>query len=177
MSSDLGTKYLVDANILISACRKFYAFDIAPVFWKLIASHLGVDLFILDKVQAELAGEDSLAQWLDKQYARVPACLISTNDSSIVSSYQEIMQYVSKCGYYNPVGQQSWQDYTAADPWLVATAMAEGYTLITFEKPNNNLSTNRKSKSIKIPDVANYFGVRCIDLFEYMRRQKICFEK
>ena len=50
------------------------------------------------------------------------------------------------------------------DPWLVAHAKANNYTIVTYEKSE----PNRKSR-IKIPEVCNQFGVRYINTVDLLR--------
>ena len=48
--------------------------------------------------------------------------------------------------------------------------MALNATIITEESTINiGLSTKNPSKNAKLPDVANYFGVKCERLFYFMR--------
>ena len=57
--------YLVDANVLIEAQNRYYAFDIAPGFWAwLDHAHQRSVACSIDVVCDELlAGEDELAAW------------------------------------------------------------------------------------------------------------------
>ena len=56
-----------------------------------------------------------------------------------------------------------------ADPWLIAAAAVNHYTIVTFEKPNDGLNARNPSKNAKIPDVASEFGVETVDLYSMMR--------
>ena len=80
------------------------------------------------------------------------------------------MQYIHECGFYNEKGLDSWAKNDVADPWLVATAAAKGYTLITFEQSAGVMNSKNKSGKVKIPDVAMHFDVKVSNLF-YMMRQ------
>ena len=50
-----------------------------------------------------------------------------------------------------------------ADPWLVAYASLNGYSIISNEK-----SSFQSLNSIKLPDVANAFGVNVVKLYEVL---------
>lgn len=89
--------------------------------------------------------------------------------AEILTKYSEIMKYVQNCGYYNQQGLSSWADASVADPWLIATAIAYNYKIVTFEQSVGSLSTKQKTKKVKIPDVANVFGVEVVSLFDMMR--------
>ena len=68
----------------------------------------------------------------------------------------------------------TWAQENVADPWLIASAAVNGYTLVTFEKPvGMNRSKRSPSKNAKIPDIALEFGVPVIDLYEMMKRLSI----
>lgn len=45
------------------------------------------------------------------------------------------------------------------DAYLIATAAAKGWTLVTYETPDPNCK-----KRVKIPDACNALGVRLCDL-------------
>ncbi|TDL96621.1 DUF4411 family protein [Macrococcus carouselicus] len=61
-----------------------------------------------------------------------------------------------------------------ADLWLIAVAKVYGYTIVTMEKRDRNLSdSNPTKRELHISDVCDRFEVECIDLFELMRRGKI----
>jgi len=55
-----------------------------------------------------------------------------------------------------------------ADPFLIALAKSEGAIIITQEK---------KDPSNKIPMVASYYGVKSIDLHEFLEERKLKFIK
>ena len=64
----------------------------------------------------------------------------------------------------------AWSQATVADPWLIAAAAVNGYTIISDEASAGTLSIKNQSKNAKIPDVAKNFGVKSKPLF-YMMRQ------
>ena len=80
------------------------------------------------------------------------------------------MQHIQNSPCYKPAALAEWSRESAADPWLIAAAAVYNYTLITFEEANKGLNTKNPSKSAKIPDVANEFGVKTEKLF-YMIRE------
>lgn len=163
-------KFLIDANTLITASRLYYAHDLIPTFWKLLASKAEEGkVCILDIVKKEICkGEDWLKGWLDSGKLDFQIC--NHVDSEIITKYAEVMQYIQTCGYYNANGLNGWARNDVADPWLIAAAAAKDYTLITFEQPAGFLSNKNKSGKVKIPDVAKHFNVRVHNLY-YMMRQ------
>jgi len=59
------------------------------------------------------------------------------------------------------------RDRSMADPWVIAHAMAEGAVVVTKEQ--------FAPRRIKIPDVCQAFGVRCMDDFQFLREVGVRF--
>jgi len=57
-----------------------------------------------------------------------------------------------------------------ADPFIVALALSEGYTVVTSEKPVD-LNANPNARP-RIPDVCERLEVRCVSLREFFNEQK-----
>lgn len=74
------------------------------------------------------------------------------------------------CGLYKEQALQTWANGDVADPWLIAVAAVNDYTIITAEVPSGGLSVKNPNRNAKIPDVAKKFGVRTNNLY-YMMRQ------
>ncbi|MBI4683450.1 MAG: DUF4411 family protein [Nitrospirae bacterium] len=55
-----------------------------------------------------------------------------------------------------------------ADPFLIALAFVKDCTIVTQES---------KEKPNKIPMIAGYYQIRCINLFEFFREQGLAFVK
>ncbi len=57
--------FLIDANILIEAKNRYYAFDLAPGFWDWLEGAYRQDLVCsIEAVRDELLqGNDELAEW------------------------------------------------------------------------------------------------------------------
>ena len=108
-----------------------------------------------------------MADWVDKQ-AGFDICNHVTPE--IIGKYQEVLQYVQNCGLYKEQALQAWAPGHIADPWLIAAASVNNYTIITAETPSGGLNPKTPNKNAKIPDVAKTFGVRTNNLY-YMMRQ------
>ncbi len=168
-------QFLLDANVLISASRLYYASDLVPTFWEILSQKAEEKRFILlDIVRDEIdrgQEQDVLKNWLDKIESKLEICNHVERD--IIVKYAEIMQYIQTCGYYNEKGLHEWARNDIADPWLIATAAAKGYTVVTFEESAGNLSKKNKSGRVKIPDIAKHFGVKVHNLYYMMRQLNI----
>lgn len=68
---------------------------------------------------------------------------------------------------------KGWTNVKIADPWLIAIALKEKVTIVTNEVKNVNLNTKNPSKSVKIPDICQQLGVRCITMNEFFKEVKL----
>lgn len=162
-------KFLVDSNSFVAPYRQYYAFDLVPTYWDELSKKADKGrIVLLDMVKAEIdKGKDDLADWVDKQ-AGFDICNHVTPE--IIGKYQEVLQYVQNCGLYKEQALQAWAPGHIADPWLIAAASVNNYTIITAETPSGGLNPKTPNKNAKIPDVAKAFGVRTNNLY-YMMRQ------
>ena len=160
--------YLIDTNSLIEPFLKYYPFDFAPGFWEQMARFIEIGkIAVLDLVKNELLqGNDKLRDWVS---ALEMGAYIDRRQPPIIEKYSAVLQYIQSNPCYKISALQEWSKGTVADPWLIATAAVNHYTIVTFEKPNNGLNARAPSKNAKIPDVASEFGVEAIDLYSMMR--------
>lgn len=76
--------YLLDANVLIEAKNRYYAFDIAPGFWNwLRQAHQQALACSIEAVRDELlAGKDDLAEWANAHAAFFDPSIKALHDIS-----------------------------------------------------------------------------------------------
>ena len=165
--------FLIDANALITPYRFYYAFDLAPSFWKKLANAFeNKRIVLLDKVKEELLkGQDELTNWIKENEDIIGICDYKTE--SVIANYQSVLQYIQTCGLYKESALTAWAPANIADPWLIAAAKANRYTVVTLESHSGGLSTKTPNKGAKIPDVAKALGVNTSSLFEMMRALEI----
>jgi hypothetical protein len=84
-----------------------------------------------------------------------------------MEQYSKIQEWAAHNPSFGTTDKAHFADSSVADPFLVAKALKDGYTVVTYE-----LSANGGRK-IKIPDVCDYFGVSCITINEALRELKI----
>jgi hypothetical protein len=164
--------FIIDSNALITPYKFYYSFEIAPQFWDAIAKHITLkSIVILDKVFDEISSKDDLlGQWI-KSIDNLEQ--INFKDSQIIGNYGKIMNYISAGGFYSSIALNAWAQANKADPWIIAAAMANNYTVITFETFNQGLNVNHPSKIVKIPNVCQQFNIMCKDLFYMMHELSI----
>ena len=162
-------KFLIDSNSFIAPYRQYYAFDLIPTYWDELAKRgKSGRMVLLDMVKDEIdKGGDALAEWMGKQTGFEICNHVAPE---IISKYQEVLEYVQSCGLYKEQALQAWAPSHIADPWLIAVAAVNNYTIITAEVPSSGLSPKNPNRNAKIPDVAKAFEVRTNNLY-YMMRQ------
>ena len=160
--------FLADANTFIAPYRGYYSFDLAPRFWKELREKI-VDgsIIILDKVYDELfAGGDELSDWVSNIG---PFNQLNHKNTDIIVVYSDILAHIQTSGLYKQKALAEWSDNRIADPWLVACAKVNKFTVVTFETSNANLNKQSPSSHPKIPDICKEFGVEYLNLFDMMR--------
>lgn len=162
------TKFLIDANSFITPHLTYYPFDFAPSFWSQMEERISDgSIVILDMVKDEiLHGNDSLCEWMTSLNIRT---YVDHRMPDILRNYGKVLQYVQNHPCYKQSALQEWSKASVADAWIIATAIACGYTIVTFEKAVGNLSERNPSKNAKIPNVASEFGVSVVSLYDMMR--------
>ena len=162
-----SASYILDANVFIEAARHYYAFDIAPPFWKSLVHHADEGrIQSIDRVKQELErGKDELATWATEQFSDAFA---STDEEDVIESYSEVMTWVQAQDQFLDAAKADFA--TGADGWLVAYARCKGRKVVTHELP----ATDARRK-VPIPNVCDAFGVGYCDTFEMLRELGVRF--
>lgn len=164
-------KYLLDANIFIESHNLHYHPSFCEKFWHWILKGYEAGLFYsIDKIQSELLlpskTEDELSIRLRNGVVPSDFFIPSLSDPSVAQAYGRLMAWLNtKSNHYLPKAIKEFQDHKVADPFLVATAMAHNYIIVTKEKANP-AAKNR----VKIPDAAIENKVQCITLQQLLRK-------
>ena len=161
--------YLLDTNFFIQAHRYSQPLDIATSFWEKVKDIANKDLVrSIDKVKNEIyENDDDLKAWC----VRNLKASFYKNSSTAHHHYIEIVNWVnSKSDHYNTKAIVDFLDAKCADPWLLAYALDNGYTIVTHE-----ISEPGRKNKVKIPDVGNAFDIRCIDPWKLFRELGINF--
>lgn len=160
-------KFLLDANVLITAHRSYYAFDLCPGFWSSVKKGFAEDrVYSTRRVLAELQrGRDVLATWIDNE---LPAeFFINDSVASVAAEYGPMMAWVTSKNYF-PAAKTKFA--TDADGWLVATAKLASFCLVTHEVRQSGAKTR-----IPMPNVCEEFSVSYFNTFEMLRELSCCF--
>jgi hypothetical protein len=157
---------LLDANVFIEACNRYYAFDIVPAFWtKLVELASNVRVLSIDRVKDELQQPVALNQWANGSFH---SWFVSTNENDVIQAYAAIMQWAQGQTQYSAAAKAEFAGATNADPWLVAYAQVKGLVVVTHETLNTTIK-----RKIPIPNVCVAFGVQYMDSFAMLRALQV----
>lgn len=151
--------YLVDANVLIEAKNRYYAFDIAPGFWAwLDHAHERGTVFSIERVGEELRrGDDELAEWAKEHHD-----FFYPIDQRTVLIFPELSEWALSQNFKPSALEEFSAD--AADYLLVAFAAAHECTVVTHETAGSG-----SRKRVKIPDACQALNVTWVNTFEMLR--------
>ena len=152
--------YLIDSNVLIQSANTHYPIHIFPGFWSWLDTGIKEGwVRSVISVYNEIKYPDALKEWAD---ARAVLLFIDESDIKIQNIYKDIAGWV----YNNYEPEQASAFLKVADPWLIATAVEKGATVVTQEA-----RVTPGAKKVKIPNVCEVFKVPCIDIFALLREK------
>ncbi|RCW90405.1 DUF4411 family protein [Marinomonas foliarum] len=153
-------KYLLDANTFIEAKGRYYSMTICPAYWQwLLQAHEKQEIESIKMVKDELEnGNDELAQWV-KDNSQI---FISESDAAIQTCFATQVAPTVYSMTHMKDGTHA-EFMSGADPWLIATAMATGATIVTQEVYKPDIK-----KKIHIPNVCESLGVHYMNTFEML---------
>ena len=157
-------KYLLDANVFITAKNFYYGFDFCAAFWDWIYQKNNTGkVFSIEKVGDELkSGNDDLSIWAKN----LGDAFFIRPDKKILPSLTDISEWIQEQGYDRGAIYEFTQ---SADYYLIAHANAHSLTVVTHEAPGGS------RKKVKIPDICIGMGIKCVTTFAMLRREKARF--
>lgn len=157
-------KYLLDSNVFIEAKNRYYSFDIAEGFWDWLEALTEEQSFLtIREVRKELIdSDDRLKDWITQFHQRQ----FIEEDLEIQKNMRDITNYVLNHDTFSVENKNKF--LAKADPWLIATALAHGYVVVTHET-----KAGPGTKRVKIPNVCETFDVAYINVFELMRTKNV----
>lgn len=156
--------FWLDADSLITAHRGAYRFSFDTPLWNFLEMKardgtIGSPQIVFDNEIAstnKIEEKDALELWARE----LKGTLFLPPTDSIQIEFAKVVNYIQNNGRFTKPNIA--KCLSGADPWLVAYAMASQGKIVTFEAPAP------KSKDPKIPDVANEFGIKCINLWDML---------
>ncbi|SDS14170.1 protein of unknown function [Maribacter dokdonensis] len=165
-------KYILDSNFFIQAHRSIYPLDVVQSFWLKIKSLSQAGIITsIDKVKKEIfdnsSHEDELKLWCDSNLSNE----FFINTDTVLENYISIVNWTNSMSHhYTSNAIQEFLETDLADPWLIAFAMSNNWTIVTYEK-----SQPERKNRIKIPEVCNHFNIRYINTMQMFRELKESF--
>jgi hypothetical protein len=121
------------------------------------------NVFSIERVADEiLAGGDELADWADERGAG----FFLRPDANLLPALGTVSAWAAGQSY-EPAAVNTF--LLVADYYLVAHALAHGYTVVTHEKASTS------TKKIKIPEPCIGLGIKCVTPYEMLRTERARF--
>lgn len=148
-------KYSFDSSAFINGWRKQFPPDIVPPLWNNLAELIKEGrLRAAEEVWEELGRkDDELAEWASQQ----PGLFVTIDEAIQVPLGKLVRKY--------PRLLDTRRNRSGADPWVIALAALNGWTVVTDEGPSGKLERPH------IPDVCKDMSVPCINLLSVIRQE------
>ena len=156
--------YLLDADVFIRAKNLHYGFDFCPAFWDwLVQANAQEHVFSIERVGGELkAGDDRLADWAAQ---RADGFFLKSTPE-MLNPLATVSNWIVGNGY-DPAAVDEFLQ--VADYFLVAHALAAGYSVVTHEVRSTS------KRKIKVPDVCAGLDVECRTPFQMLSQERALF--
>ncbi len=162
------TQYLLDANVMMEAKRRYYRFGLCPGFWDCLAWQYkqGV-LSSIDRIKKEIdQGKDDLTEWAKKSAPK--GFFAATTEPEVAGWFGKMVASVQAEKQYLPEAKSEFA--MGNDGWLIAYAKQHGLVVVTQETYDANIK-NR----VKIQNVCVQFDVEYLDTFDMLEALKTQF--
>lgn len=164
--------FVPDTNVFVDASRRYYPFDLAPGFWDALARHAEAGIVqSIDKVEEEIkrggrnGHSDALVVWAERYKSSL---FQSTDVPDVLHSYRLVISWAQGRDQYMEAAKAEFA--AIADGWVIAFALANGFTVVTEEVPAPG-----SKRRIKIPDVCNAFNVPWVNGVQMLRNLGVVF--
>ena len=157
-------KYSIDTSMLIHAWYVVYVPARIPSFWKCLDGLIQRGVIRAPfEVKKELWRQQEEKEKEAESAQQDLYRWFSQRDEFFVKATEETLAYASEITkrFQKLVRKTTLRE--VADPYVIALARAESCTVVSQEK--------RKPKTVNIPSVCEYYGIRHIDLFDFVKEQ------
>jgi hypothetical protein len=145
-----------DTSAFLDAWVRNYPRDVFPKFWLLLEE--AVDDGVVrssEEVFRELKRrDDEVLAW-----AKARPHLFLPLDEPTQAAAAEVLERCQEL-------VKSGGSRSAADPFVIALAKVQNWTVVSGERPSGRLDRPH------IPDVCGVFGIRCLTLLQFLREQR-----
>ena len=155
-------KYVFDSDSLIDLFRHYYP-ERFPTLWEkfdILVS--GEELISVREVFNEIgSSEDSLGIWA-KEQKNILFLESTVEELRFVAEIFQVQHFQAMIRK-----QERLKGKPVADPFVIARAKITGACVVTQEKSTENAA--------KIPNVCDHFGIPCINLEGFMKKESWTF--
>ena len=153
-------RYLLDANVIITADRDYYPLHRVPEFWEWIVHHASHAIVKIPHHMYEeiTVKEGKIVDWL-KQNSKL---LVVEHEV-----YSKTLRKVLSIGYGDDISAEE-ERKIGKDPFILAYALMMGVESTTIVTTEVSKPTKQRA-SRKLPDASLALGVRCINTFELVQ--------
>ncbi|MBK9248464.1 MAG: DUF4411 family protein [Ignavibacteria bacterium] len=163
-----NTVYVIDTSALIILDFTFkYDNPVFKAIWEEIEELIGqgsfrtID-FVEDEINSYQGNEEFIKKWIKKWKKQ----LIVETDANCINEAIPIINDQYTTGFFDSKKLAAGKD--EADPYLISYCKINNCTLITCES---------KVKPNKMPAVAKKYGVKCIDINEFLMERELKMER
>ena len=155
-------KYVFDSDSLIDLFRHYYP-ERFPTLWeKFDVLVSGEELISVREVFNEIgSSEDSLGIWA-KEQKNILFLESTVEELRFVAEIFQVQHFQAMIRK-----QERLKGKPVADPFVIARAKITGACVVTQEKSTENAA--------KIPNVCDHFGIPCINLEGFMKKESWTF--
>lgn len=145
----------------------YYRFDFCGGFWDWVlhAHQIGL-VYSIKKVRDELiTGNDPCAAWTKS----LPSTFFvdDMTDAAVMAAYGHVMLWANGTDYRQHA-KVEFAKHSVADAFLIATARAHGYQIVTQEQ-----SKPEAKKKIFLPDAALANGVQTMYIYDLLSQHTV----
>ena len=160
-------KYLLDSNFFLDSSLRYYQNDFFEDFWTWIG-HIakGQSVKSVEKVKQELSKKDDFISDFIK---KLPKSFF-INETKCLDSYKQVIEKSISMDFHSNA-KEKFADEHRADAWLLAVALSDKYVIVSNEK----MPDKKEKKNIKIPRMCDELDIECINIFDFIKEQKVEF--
>ncbi len=156
-------KYVLAANVFMTAARDYYSFDFGNTFWNFLLENAkkGV-LCSIDKVLEDIErGNDKLKEWAKNEFKNF---FYATNNNEVLSHCKEIVNHVQKNQNYLDKAIVDFLREDNSDAFVIAFAKSMNIIVVTNESYNP-----QAKRKVLIPVVCKDFRIETINIFGMLK--------
>ena len=162
------SKYLLDTNFFLDSSLKYYQNDFFQDFWEWIGYiSQSPSVKTINKVKQELDKKDDFISDFIKSLPKE----FFIDERNYIDAYAQIIQKSQNMNF-NQSAKENFAKEHKADAWLIAVALKDGYTVVSNEK----IPDKKEKKNIKIPRMCQELNIRCVNIFDFIKEQKVQFK-